>query len=378
MKVSILTQPLGRNYGGLLQAYALQCCLKKLGCDVVTLNRPKALPLKLRATSWIKLFIKKLLAVLGMKKFRQTNSNPYLKLEKFRDRFVSISPLIDSDRKLLYYYSKNFFDALIVGSDQVWRPRYSPKLTNYFFDFCDDLNLNSKRIAYAASFGVDYKEFSEEEVEVCRHLARKFDAISVREASGVNLVKDYFDMPSELVFDPTLLLDCADYECVIERDRSEGLDYHGGLLAYVLDMDDKKEEFVSEVSGTISDAPFYLLNKPFSAPGQDSVHADCYPSVGDWLNSFRLAKFVVTDSFHGCVFSIIFNKPFLVIGNKSRGLARFNSLLKNFGLERRLVENVDKFDQSLALETIDWEQVNKLKRCGREKSIEFLRGSLSL
>lgn len=100
---------------------------------------------------------------------------------------------------MLSYYSKSRFDAVIVGSDQVWRPRYSPKLTNFFLDFCDDLNINSKRIAYAASFGVAHKEYSEEDVSICRALARKFDAISVREDSGTDLVKDYFDMPSELV-----------------------------------------------------------------------------------------------------------------------------------------------------------------------------------
>ena len=378
MRVSILTQPLGKNYGGLLQAYALQVTLKNLGCTVETLNRQKSLSLKVRQILRVKLFIKRALVVLGLRKFRQANGNSYLNLENFRDHFVSVSPLIDSDKKMLSYYSKSRFDAVIVGSDQVWRPRYSPKLTNFFLDFCDDLNINSKRIAYAASFGVAHKEYSEEDVSICRALARKFDAISVREDSGTDLVKDYFDMPSELVFDPSLLLDCADYDDVIERDSSVDIESTGSLLVYVLDMEIKKKELVGKVSRIIGETPSYLMNQPVIAASQGLPRTDFYPSVGGWLKSFKMANFVVTDSFHGCVFSIIFNKPFLVIGNKSRGLARFTSLLKTFGLEDRLVENFAEFDTSLVFKAIDWKQVNKIRNCGREKSIQFIRKSLSI
>jgi len=378
MKVSILTQPLGRNYGGLLQAYALQVTLKKLGCDVETLNRRRSVSFKAKLLPRFKLFVKKLLGQLGVQKFRGSSGNPYVNLENFRDQFISVSPLIDSNRKILSYYSKSHFDALIVGSDQVWRPRYSPELGNYFLDFCDELNLNSKRIAYAASFGVDDKEFSEEEVETCRPFARRFNDMSVREDSGVDLLKDYFGVDSQVVFDPTLLLDTTDYEYVIERDSSAKMRSTGGVLAYILDMDDTKEGVVTKVCGATGETPEFLMNSPTSALAKEKQRSECYPRVGDWLNSFKSAKFVVTDSFHGCVFSIVFNKPFLVIGNKSRGLARFTSLLKKFGLEARLIVNCEQFDSSLAFAPIDWELVNNLRSEGRLKSLEFLRNCLSL
>ncbi len=372
MKVSILTQPLGRNYGGLLQAYALQVVLKRLGLSVETLNRNKSEPIKARFISRTKLSIKKILGGVGVRKYREPNVRPYSRLENFRDNFITISPLIDSDKKLIAYYSRKKFDAVIVGSDQVWRPRYSPKLTNYFLDFCDELTLPAKRIAYAASFGVDSREFSEQELALCRPLARKFDAISVREDSGVELVSDYFGLSSDLVFDPTLLLDYKDYEHVIELDRSDESVEQAGLLAYILDMDSKKETFVSEVSDEIGMPPSYLMNQPDNS-GDRFYKENMYPSVGDWLNKFKSASFVVTDSFHGCVFSIIFNKPFLVIGNKSRGLARFNSLLRSLGLQRRLILETDAFDRSIIDEPIDWEGVKRRHSEGREKSIRFIK-----
>lgn len=377
MKISVLTQPLGRNYGGLLQAYALQVTLKKLGCKAETLNRRKGVPVKTQAESRLKLLIKNFLAVLGFKKFRKDKVNPYLHLECFRDQYISMSPLIDSDKKIKNYYSKNYFDALIVGSDQVWRPRYSPKLANFFLDFCDHLNLDSKRIAYAASFGVDFEEFSKADIDVCRPLARKFDAVSVREDSGADLIQGYFGLQSELVFDPTLLLEASDYEYIIERDHIEDHGCQKGLLAYVLDMDDEKENFVNRVSEVISEEPSFLMSQPNCTPGKDREFSGIYPNVGAWLNSFKTAKFVVTDSFHGCVFSIIFNVPFVIIGNESRGMARFESLLKQFDLDNRLFKAGDRFDEITALGTIDWERVNKLRNLGREKSIQFLKESLS-
>lgn len=377
MKLSILTQPLGKNYGGLLQAYALQLTLKRLDCSVETLNRYKSKSRKSKFKLVIKKNIKEILVLMGLKRFKNKNNNPYVNLERFKEKFISVSPLIDSEKKLLSYYSKNHFDAFIVGSDQVWRPQYSPKLSNFFLDFCDELNLKAKRIAYAASFGVDYKEFSAEEIASCRPLIQKFDAISVREMSGVDLLQDYFDVSSDLVFDPTLLLDSEDYEDIIERDAT-GNKNSIGVMAYVLDMDAKKQELIGKISNILSEDTSYLMNKPTAALEQKSSQGRVHPTVGDWLNSFRSAKFIVTDSFHGCVFSIIFNKPFLVMGNKSRGLARFKSLLKTFGLEERLIQAGDAIDQSLVVKPIDWEQVNEIRKIGKDKSIGFILKSLSL
>ena len=376
MKVSILTQPLGRNYGGLLQAYALQVAVKKLGCDVETLDRRKTQSHHFFAISKVKTLIKKILRFIDFMGYWRKLGNPYANLDNFRDHFISMSPLVDTERKVASYYSDNRFDAFIVGSDQVWRSCYSPSLYNFFLDFCDNLDLSSKRIAYAASFGVDYKEFSDEEVAFCRPLARRFDAISVREDSGVGLCKDYFDVNVKLVLDPTMLLEYADYEHLIENDSSLKLEKAENLLVYVLDMEDKKQAFVEEVSRITGESPTYLMNHPDGLRDESSKNNNLHPSVGDWLKNFKMAEFIVTDSFHGCVFAIIFNKPFFALGNKSRGLARFNSLLKIFGLENRLIDSFEEVDESLISNSIDWDKVNKIRDSERNKSIEFLKNSL--
>ena len=102
---------------------------------------------------------------------------------------------------------------------------------------------------------------------------------------------------------------------------------------------------------------------------QEDLQGCVYPSVTKWLRAFVDADFVITDSFHGCVFSIIFNKPFVAIGNKGRGLARFESLLKMFGLE-------DRLNSSQLTTEIDWESVNGKLNSYREISKNFILGNL--
>lgn len=98
----------------------------------------------------------------------------------------------------------------------------------------------------------------------------------------------------------------------------------------------------------------------------------CLPSIENWLASFDQAKYVITDSFHGSVFSIIFNKPFITIGNKERGMSRFNSLLKQFNLEDRLL--VD--EQLDCITDPNWVKVNNILNEWRKKSVFFLQNSL--
>jgi len=100
------------------------------------------------------------------------------------------------------------------------------------------------------------------------------------------------------------------------------------------------------------------------------------PPVTQWLQSFMDAKFIVTDSFHGCVFSIIFNKPFIAIGNEGRGLTRFISLLKVFKLENRLMLKSSELTDTLIFSDINWDQVNEIIKLEQARSTEFLNKNL--
>lgn len=377
MKIGILTQPLRDNYGGLLQCFALQKVLKLLGHDVWVVQRnynEGRIPLFMR----IYICIKKLARLLiGSNLFKSLQPDRYArrKTTYFASRYINPkTKSITSNESLKDCHVRNGFDVYIVGSDQVWRPLYSPCITNYFLDFLstDD---KVKRVAYAASFGVDEWEFSEEETTTCRDLLRLFDGVSVREDSAVDLCANYLGREDVLhVLDPTMLLEKEDYIRLVEMENEpKSL---GNLFCYILDDSEDKRLIIGTIASQISAVPFTQMPKcAITYENLKERLEDCvFPTVTAWLRAFMDAEMVITDSFHGCVFSIIFNKPFWVIGNEGRGMARFKSLLSIFGLQNRLI---DRSSIPInATSSIDWEKVNVIKKEWQQKSLNFLKANL--
>ncbi|MCC8089326.1 MAG: polysaccharide pyruvyl transferase family protein [Rikenellaceae bacterium] len=184
--------------------------------------------------------------------------------------------------------------------------------------------------------------------------------ISVREISAVQLCKHFLKTEAQLVLDPTLLLSPNAYEDLCVNIPSER-----GLLFYVLDISDN-------ILNQIQTMGRELNVKTFTRKHSYSwAHKKVYPGVEEWIAGFRDAHFVVTDSFHGTVFSIIFNKPFLTIYNPLRGNARLESLLNLFDLTRRLVV-VDQLTKGRMEDPIDWISVNKKINQLKKKSLDML------
>lgn len=239
-----------------------------------------------------------------------------------------------------------------------------------YLDFTKGWDI--KRIAYAASFGVDTWEYNPRDTKNALKAIQRFDAVSTREQSGVTLSKDYLDyIDAVQVLDPTLLLDRNDYEQIIEEsDKTHEI--NGNLVCYVLDYSKEKRQYISECAKVLN-MILFETNSKYEVKGA-SLEEIVKPPVEQWLRSFRDSSFVITDSFHACVFSILFHKQFIVIGNQSRGLARFHSLLSLFGLEDRMV--TENLDVSLCERPIDWDRVDtKLKKL-RADSKSFLEKSL--
>lgn len=357
MRISILTQHLGHNYGGLLQAYALQTVLRDQGHEVETLDRRKP---ERRAPSNLTARLRNTL--------RYALSRRRVRLEEFRNQHIRMSDRIDSEAKLRDYYRQHPADAVIVGSDQVWRPRYSPSLTNFFLDFLDDIESADvpapRRISYAASFGVDNWEFSADQTSTCKFLAQKFNAISVREHSAQVLCREHLGVAAEWVVDPTFLLAAADYQKFMPTGTSP---HRGKVLTYVLDPADDKQAVAGKVVSTLKADLFSVNQRGSLRP---------FAGVGEWLQGFQDASFVITDSFHGCVFSIIFNKPFLAVGNAERGVARFDSLLDLFGLKDRFVGAPKDVNAELTRGLIDWTSVDRVRSREAEKGKAFLARNL--
>lgn len=376
MKIGILTLPPLRNYGGILQAYALQVYLQRMGHEVWVLNRER----KVRLPVWrlllgtLKRGVLKYVfgrhIALTLSENRRQSDSLCRNTREFVSRYIHLAPPAYTSEDLAWQVSEFQLDAVVVGSDQVWRPGYVASVTDYFLGFLSGIS-SVKRIAYAASFGVDAWEFTEEQTQNCRSLIKCFDAISVRESSGISLCERYLGVKACHLPDPTLLLRPEDYLDLLE-DKTEDSPAH--LLVYILDPSVDKQLVVDQAGEHCRLEPYQIRYRmeDSSLPLTERI----IPSVEDWLCGFRDAGFVVTDSFHGCVFSILFHKPFIVYGNQERGMARFHSLLSMFQLEDRLIYSAEELTKVLLKTSIDWEKVNQMMNLQRVNSTNFFVHSL--
>ena len=373
-----------QNYGGLLQAYALQQILKGMGHDVVTdrLGVVRKLPLWNRALRFLYHAVQFCILknyryypyrylFVSFDKESKAKRSISINTERFVNTHIDTIDLLTRSNESVIDAVRQF-DAIVVGSDQVWRATMSD-IPTYFLSFTKAINV--KRIAYAASFGTDdLNEYSKMDMKIASESIKLFDAVSVREKSGVHLCRDYFKMDAVHVLDPTMLLSKDDYLKLIEEEDkpcSENI-----LLTYVLDRTQEKNDIIQRVGEAL-----HLTScengavKYFSNVVESNVSECIYPSVSRWVAGFRDAQFVVTDSFHGTVFSIIFNKPFVAILNSKRGSSRFISLLSVLGLENRLISTTNDLLEE-HLKPIDYTEVNKILNDWRYLSISFMERHL--
>lgn len=383
MKIAILTQPLGKNYGGILQAYALQQILQSLGHEAVIINRVDNYPsfklLIWRFASFVKCFIAKylkndrsirLISPLSLEYITDTRLvYDYSELNEFIYRNIIRTKEIRSSNKLRRYILRNGYEAIVVGSDQVWREEYSPCITDFFGGFLQN-NDRLKLIAYAASFGLDILPISAGESNLCGHLLKRFTAVSVRERSAVNLIKNIWGIESRLVLDPTLLLDKISYERL-----TNGLitDNYTDIFCYLLDESLEKRQIVQKVSNTRGSNIRKILLYPQNINGS----AGKLSSITQWLDAINKSQFVVTDSYHGCVFSIIFKKPFIVIANRKRGIDRFKTLLDLVHLSHRMIYTANELTNDLIEEEVDYSAVGAVIERYKRDSINFLINELT-
>ena len=288
--VAILTLNFNDNIGGVLQSYALQKFLSDNYYDATTIQSHEY---------WHHLsFVKKL-------KCRVVND------------FSKI---------------QNDYSSYIVGSDQVWRRDFiSGKWRDswqtwkpLFLDFAKNWNVN--KIAYSASYGNDNFNFNDVMPSI-KDCLNSFDAISMRELDATKYIDSITNTPTTNTCDPTMLLTKEDYIKLCSNIKTK----ENGLFTYILDKSDEKTKIANKILSNLSIEKVSRVEN----------------NVEEWLASYRDSKCVLTDSFHGVVFSIIFNKPFICIYNKSRGGSRFNTLIELFNIGNRVVTSEDEIDYSL-------------------------------
>ena len=362
MKVYILSLPLNWNYGGILQQFALQKFLNDMGLSVKLLSRRKSRNFLLRALVSFKWGI--LLPMLSkIRCFRE--SNPTLCVERFKRNHLKSSRNSFSGRDLKLQVSDA--DLCIVGSDQVWNPEACPCLENYFFDFIKK-DSKIKKIAYAASFGKDSFDIGKNKISKIASFIRDFDAISLREDSGVSILAKTFNISNAKVLpDPVLLLEPELYSDIIGSKECK----KNQVFAYILDQSEEKRNFIESVAKSLNLEVIYFL--PFKGLAQSencySYEKDC--TIENFLSGFRDSAFVITDSFHGTLFSLIFNVPFLSFRNKERGSTRFENILNKVQLLDRLISPFD--DIELYNNQINWDEVNHVLYTQRELGKKFIK-----
>lgn len=377
MKIGILTQPLHLNYGGIIQNWALQQVLIGMGHrpEMIFLSRGRHSRgglLVMRCVSFVKSMVKRYLCGcknVYLNSVFSPQYNPTVPLyadANFVRHIHKTRPLGTDDMDIGKYVASKGYDAFIIGSDQVWREEYSPSIFSFFLDFLSKTD-NRLRIAYAASFGKAENYISGEKMPLCRDLLHRFDAVSVREYEGLRILERDFNYENGMkVLDPTLLLIADDYRKLIKRK-----DYvkKKHVASYILDSSMDKDAILTEVGLQLE-----LPVKRFSGKS----HGKKMLTVSQWLAEFESAGFVVTDSFHGCVFSIIFQKPFVAIANKERGIDRFLSLLHDTKLEKRLVYSMEEFMERKGelLVAPNYIEVEKRLALLRAMSLKFLSNAL--
>lgn len=361
MKVGILSRHSVANYGSLFQAYALQSILEKLGYEAVNINYTPSgeiggnLAKTLVGVSrWGKNPISKFLFYCYQFPSCMRTFNAF---KEFRKKYLKETKEYTSSAELKYDLPD--VDLFCTGSDQVWNLLYDNRIDDtYFFDFLPD---EARRIAYAASFGGN--KFENKNVGRYIQYLKKYDAITVRENSGIEILKS-FGIQGEQVLDPTLLLNEEDWRKIIPDRRKES-EY---ILIYQLRPNKAFDEYARELA---KQTGLKLIRISVMYFQKVKCGKFLYlPRPEEFLWYIKNANCLLTDSFHGTCFAINFRTPFIEI-LPGRFNARNQSLLKTMGVENRILEDYSDF--SLFENEINWSYVNELHAQEKQKSISQLR-----
>lgn len=364
MKISLITMHRVPNYGSVLQTYATSKILNDLGHSVEVIDYiPRRLLLSRTIISEA-LYKNRLMLPLNLLYSILVNVPKLSMYNKFLHKYLKIS-------KVKYHEIEDLKnqipdgDVFISGSDQVWNTFYDGFIDPSFF--LDFVPTNKKRIAYASSFGKS--EVEDEEFDVVKKYINKYDFLSVRESSGVEIIKKMGRHDVEHVLDPTFLLSKDQwselYSNKVYKDKY--------ILMYTVNKDEGRlMKLVQEIADAKNLKIYYLHNGLKGLKGCDKIFRNQTPE--QFLSLFSQADYIVATSFHGTAFALNFNKPFIsVLPQKFR--ARVESILDLTGLKNRMI--VNDFSLEKALAPIDFTQANSRLMHERLKSIKYLESCLS-
>lgn len=371
MKIGLMTWFQYYNYGTALQLTALNNVLKKTGnipCvikyyahgTVIKKNNEKIL-----AGYYSKLKCKVKNRITGCNYQDLSNDNRTNKFIDFYKKYLSFTQTCSSLSELEDLNDE--FDAFICGSDQIWLPScFNP---HYYLDFVSD---NYKKIAYAPSIGLNKIEDKNIEEQI-KNLAGKFEHISTREKSGSKIISDLINRPVKTVLDPTLLLTADEWKQIMSSEKKDGK----YLLAYFFGHDENKWKQVYDIGQKLK-----LDIKIIPVFENDLTREGCVKEAigpAEFLSYICNADFICTDSFHGTVFALNFNKEFITFERfRSNDKINQNSRIYNILNETDLTNRIFKEDSNIdnLLNSIDYKSVNIKLDILRKQSMEYLNSSI--
>ncbi|QNU66605.1 polysaccharide pyruvyl transferase family protein [Ruminiclostridium herbifermentans] len=374
-KIALMTWFHYNNFGTVLQVYALSETLKRMGFDPSVINY---IPIDKRIWT-IKdmlknpmLFLNKVIHTVNraVKSYGDVDTERSKLFDSFRKENIKFTHSCDTASKL--HALNNQFDTFICGSDQIWTPTaYNSK---YFLDF---VNNDWKKVSYAPSMGVS--SINDDDIkENMRKQLKSFKYISVREKEGREIIRSLTGQDAKVVLDPTLLLSKKDWKEIKDSKFDLKLINKPYLLCYFLGSAKKPWKSVERIAEKLGLEIVVIPVHPKDYKRSFKVLNGVGPL--EFLDLFENAHFVCTDSFHGTVFSIINEKPFVVYKrfsdkNKTSQNSRIYNILSLFGLESKLYCGNDKVSVQNAM-NINYEAVNKLLEEKRECSKRFLSNSI--
>lgn len=335
------------NYGSVLNGYSTYILLKQMGKDVLMIQKPNANKSDIEITSGFNTeFIKKYYDEEDI-----SSILPYNRLGELND----------------------MCDCFCAGSDQIW---------NYSISFQENMYLpfveNGKKIiSFATSFGYERDVTPREAKARVGSYLRRFNAISVRGQSDADILRDDYRINAVVLFEPTLCVDKKIYMSLAEN--SQFCENEPYLLAYILDPTSQIREAIKNYSKKTGLKALIILDgNPHKREGNKKILNDLNilenMGVEDFLKAFMNASFVFTDSFHGTVFSVVFQKRFLTVGNYKRGFNRFADLLSRLNLLDRLIPDTKNIPvDEKYLQTIDYVEVNKIVAQESEKTVNWIK-----
>lgn len=305
------------NHGSNLSYYALYQFLRDSGFETLMIERPRSSAWKPNDTPiW----------------FNESPYQPY-----------DLCPVFDNLASMRRLNER--CSTFVVGSDQL----FYHELYDAFGEFADLSYIDSyhKKVAYAASVGRNHFDGSLYQKAKLSHFLQEFDEISVRETDAVELFENTFHVKATQVLDPVFLCDKKYYDTLAERGAQSHKMPH--IFAYILDPSEEKAKILHQLSRDLN-MPIKVFGDVAKKSVSNSIldwdfSVELSVSNETWVRAFRDASFVITDSFHGTCFAILFEKQFFSIVNRYRGTSRFSSLLSQVGLEGRMIDSLSDYQQ---------------------------------